>query len=151
MAKLSSPTCAWVTVINLSHLDDTFTQADVMDLGRLPNLIALQLAGLPFISPHSIDLDDRLAMHLGRLADERCFPRLRTLFIDGSVDLTEKCFFHLNKLPALTLLSLRDARRTEPRLSTKGITAWGTVTECVPFEKPVADFVLTLTGRNLSA
>ncbi|GAB7344680.1 hypothetical protein MBLNU457_3161t1 [Dothideomycetes sp. NU457] len=129
IARLSSPTCAWVTVITLSHLDGTFTQADLVDLGRLPNLIALELEGLPFSSTHPIDLNDRLAMHLGRRADERGFPRLRALFMSGSVELTGKCFFHLNKLPALTLLSLLDSRRREPRLDASGMTTWKILTD----------------------
>lgn len=119
-----------MTVIQLSHLRDTFKQADLADLGRLTNLIALELNELPYESSYStIDLDDRLAMHLGRLAEERCFLRLRALNMSGVVKLTERGLSHLNKLPALTLLSLRESRRTEPRFSTFEITTWRNLTE----------------------
>jgi len=124
VAKLSSPTVDWLTVIELAYLEHTFTQPDLVDLGRLPNLIALKFEGLPFISSQSIHLDTRLLMYLGRLADEHCFPRLRALFLSGRAELTEKCFHHLDKLPALTLLSLHDCRRDQTALNITEPPTW---------------------------
>jgi len=127
IAKLSSPTCDWLTVVELTHLQDTFIQSDLVEFGRLPNLIALKFDGLPFVSSQPVYLDIRLVMHLGRLANERCFPRLRALFLSGRVELTERCFLHLDKLPALALLSLRDSRRDESRLDITEPTAWRSI------------------------
>jgi len=128
LSKIASPTFDWLTVITLAQLEEPFKQTDLEALGRFPNLIALKFDCPHFDDCPNIYLDDRRIKHLGHLADEHCFPRLRTLFFDGYVNLTETCFAHLDKLPSLTLLSLRDRHRQERTLDITKPTTWTSVT-----------------------